>query len=71
MSPQLELKKHGFVIRTERPLLDFAVTWSEEVRRAAFNRKRVEMLPAVFFGGDKQVIISGPAKSLRHRCRAP
>ena|SRR5258708_732012 len=47
------VEEHGLAIGSEGPLLDFAVAGSEQVRGPAFRRKRVEMLPSIFFGSDE------------------
>src|SRR6266404_6099489 len=55
------VEENGFPIRSQRPLLDFAVPRCEHMRVAAFDGNRVEVLPAVFFRSDEQPILGGPA----------
>src|SRR6266704_103144 len=47
-------------VRREGPLLDFAITRSEQLRSAAFGGERIEMLPAVFLGCDHELIVGSP-----------
>src|SRR5438270_4235610 len=54
------VEKDAFAIWRQRPLLHLAITGSEQAWRSAINRKGVQMLPAVLFGGDQQPILRGP-----------
>src|SRR5580704_5363292 len=49
-----------FPVRREGPLLDFAFTGGQQLRCAAVCGERIEMLPAVFFARDHQMVVRGP-----------
>src|SRR5215470_6416926 len=55
------IEEDGFAVRCERPLLDFAVARSKQLRRCAgIGIERVEMLPAILFAGDDEAILRRP-----------
>src|SRR5215472_13612837 len=54
------IEEDRFLVGSERPLFDFAIPRGEELRRASFRRELVQVLPAIFFGGYDQLIVSGP-----------
>src|SRR6266849_8815843 len=56
----IRIEENCFLVRGERPLLDFAVARGEQLRFSTVRRKRVQMLPAVFFRSNHQLIASGP-----------
>src|SRR5205085_12331794 len=56
------IEEDGFAVGSERPLLDFAIPGSHELRSAAARREGVQVLPAVLFGGDEQTIVRSPLK---------
>src|SRR5229473_4970302 len=56
----IRIEENCFLVRRQRPLFDFAVARSEQLRFSTVRGKRVQMLPAVFFRSDHQLIASGP-----------
>src|SRR5260370_34550701 len=58
----VRIEQYSSAIGAEGPLFDFTAARGKQARRAPFSRKRIEMLPAVFFGGNEQMIVTGPAK---------
>src|SRR5215467_15415110 len=52
-----------FLVGSERPLLDFAVPGREELGRAAISRKGIQVLPAVFFRSQHQLVVGGPIEN--------
>src|SRR6266571_3148541 len=56
----IRIEQDRFLVWSEGPLLDLAVSRGEQLRRASFGGERVQMLPAIFFGGHHQLIVGGP-----------
>src|SRR5260370_14381312 len=54
------IAKDRAVGRSECPLLQFVIAWSEQLRSPTISGKRVQMLPAVFLRGDHQLIVRNP-----------
>src|SRR5216684_7136414 len=56
----IRIEENRFFVRRERPLLHFAIARGEQLRFSAVRGKRVQVLPAVFFRNDYQLIAGGP-----------
>src|SRR5712691_2607054 len=56
----IRIEKDRALVRSERPLLDFAIAWCQQLQGSAISGKRIQMLPAVFLRGDHQLIVGGP-----------
>src|SRR5882672_1121555 len=56
----VRIEENRFLVWRERPLLDFAVARCEQLRSSTVGGKRVQMLPAVLFRSDHQLIAGGP-----------
>ncbi len=54
------IEKDGLLVRRERPVLDFAISGSEELQIFSIDAKGIEMLPAVLVTGDNKTIAGGP-----------
>src|SRR5215831_13464896 len=54
------IEENRFFVRSQGPLLDFAVAGREEFGRATIGRESVQMLPSVFFGGHHDLVVSPP-----------
>src|SRR5260370_27239879 len=67
----IRVKKNRFLVRRERPLFHFAISWREQLRRSSLGGECVKVLPAVFFGSDDELIVGCPiehaaARIIRH-----
>src|SRR6266567_2971608 len=56
----IRIEKDRALVRSEWPLLHFAIAWCHQLRGSAISGKRVQMLPAVFLRGDHQLIVRDP-----------
>src|SRR5260370_35234647 len=78
------MKEHRAFVRRERPLLYLTVSRGKKLRHTSAAGQRIQMLPAVFFGSDDELIADGPIdyttssllrhvwkRSLRRRAAVP